>query len=155
MRQRIRSSRMGCRVDNRQRHGKGAAARLNEMIPDDGIISLVGSGGFEPPKASPADLQSAPFGHLGNCPGYHFAASRRRDLNPRPCAYKALALPAELRRRVAIIPHPFRPANAGESIPVRVAFVKRPFADASRLLFVSIQRIIADDGEPARTRDRR
>ena len=29
---------------------------------------LVGRGGFEPPKASPADLQSAPFDHSGTCP---------------------------------------------------------------------------------------
>ena len=28
----------------------------------------MGSDGFEPPKASPADLQSAPFGHSGNYP---------------------------------------------------------------------------------------
>ena len=28
----------------------------------------VGSGGFEPPKSKTADLQSAPFGHSGNCP---------------------------------------------------------------------------------------
>ena len=26
---------------------------------------LVGEGGFEPPKALPADLQSVPFGHSG------------------------------------------------------------------------------------------
>ena len=32
----------------------------------------VGSGGFEPPKSKTADLQSAPFGHSGNCP-FHFA----------------------------------------------------------------------------------
>ena len=31
---------------------------------------LVGDGGFEPPKASPADLQSVPFGHSGNPPYY-------------------------------------------------------------------------------------
>ena len=29
---------------------------------------MVGRGGFEPPKALPADLQSAPFGRLGTCP---------------------------------------------------------------------------------------
>ena len=29
---------------------------------------LVGEGGFEPPKAKPADLQSVPFGHLGTLP---------------------------------------------------------------------------------------
>ncbi len=31
---------------------------------------LVGDGGFEPPKALPADLQSVPFGHSGNLPYY-------------------------------------------------------------------------------------
>ena len=30
--------------------------------------TLVGDGGFEPPKAVPADLQSVPFGHSGNPP---------------------------------------------------------------------------------------
>jgi hypothetical protein len=29
---------------------------------------LVEGGGFEPPKAEPADLQSAPFGHSGTPP---------------------------------------------------------------------------------------
>ena len=29
---------------------------------------LVGRGGFEPPKAVPTDLQSAPFGHSGIFP---------------------------------------------------------------------------------------
>ena len=28
----------------------------------------MGGGGFEPPKSSITDLQSAPFGHLGNLP---------------------------------------------------------------------------------------
>ena len=28
----------------------------------------MGDGGFEPPKAKPADLQSVPFGHSGNLP---------------------------------------------------------------------------------------
>ena len=32
---------------------------------------MVGEGGFEPPKASPTDLQSAPFGHSG-IPPYEF-----------------------------------------------------------------------------------
>ena len=31
---------------------------------------MVGDGGFEPPKSLTTDLQSAPFGHLGNPP--HF-----------------------------------------------------------------------------------
>jgi len=31
--------------------------------------AMVGREGFEPSKAEPADLQSAPFGHLGTDPG--------------------------------------------------------------------------------------
>ena len=31
-------------------------------------LFLVGRGGFEPPKSSTADLQSAPFGHSGTYP---------------------------------------------------------------------------------------
>jgi hypothetical protein len=63
----------------------------------------VGSGGFEPPKTKSADLQSAPFGHSGNCPCtaklllQHL--SRRWDSNPRPTDYKSVALPAELLRQ--------------------------------------------------------
>ncbi|MCU1570665.1 MAG: hypothetical protein JWR33_1406 [Naasia sp.] len=33
------------------------------------LLSFVASEGFEPPKATPADLQSDPFGRLGNSPG--------------------------------------------------------------------------------------
>ena len=33
--------------------------------PDGWVLCLVGEGGFEPPKALPADLQSVPFGHSG------------------------------------------------------------------------------------------
>ena len=29
---------------------------------------MVGEGGFEPPKASPTDLQSVPFGRSGTLP---------------------------------------------------------------------------------------
>ena len=32
------------------------------------LFFLVGRGGFEPPKAVPTDLQSAPFGHSGIFP---------------------------------------------------------------------------------------
>ena len=35
--------------------------------------ALVGEGGFEPPKALPADLQSVPFGHSG-IPPYSFGS---------------------------------------------------------------------------------
>ena len=34
------------------------------------LTVLVGEGGFEPPKALPADLQSVPFGHSGIPPYY-------------------------------------------------------------------------------------
>ena len=37
-------------------------------IVDTPLSCSVGGDGFEPPKASPADLQSAPFGHSGNHP---------------------------------------------------------------------------------------
>ena len=36
--------------------------------PHGQALGEVGSEGFEPPKSKTADLQSAPFGHFGNCP---------------------------------------------------------------------------------------
>ena len=39
---------------------------------DTPLSCSVGGDGFEPPKASPADLQSAPFGHSGNYPNALF-----------------------------------------------------------------------------------
>ena len=73
-------------------------------------LRLVVGGGFEPPKASPTDLQSVPFDHSGT-PPHGFSAtskvftlwsrmpiwSQRRDSNPRPTDYKSVALPTELR----------------------------------------------------------
>ncbi len=44
----------------------GRAARAGKRI--DPHAPEVGSGGFEPPKAEPTDLQSVPFVHFGNCP---------------------------------------------------------------------------------------
>ena len=44
---------------------------------------MVERGGFEPPKALPADLQSAPFGQLGNLSKAFYGAddgTRTRDL---------------------------------------------------------------------------
>ena len=83
--------------------------------------SVVEGGGFEPPKASPTDLQSVPFGRSGTPPrnrsqkqesrsqnnafwflssGFRFLAwSWRWDLNPQPADYKSAALPIELRQR--------------------------------------------------------
>ena len=76
-------------------------------------------GGFEPPKASPTDLQSVPFDHSGT-PPYQKSETRnqkpdiviwllssgfwllnwswRWDLNPQPPDYKSGALPIELRQ---------------------------------------------------------
>ena len=42
-------------------------------------VFLVGRGGFEPPKAVPTDLQSAPFGHSGIFP--YGAGGRSRTNN--------------------------------------------------------------------------
>jgi putative FmdB family regulatory protein len=61
-------------------------------------------GGFEPPKASPADLQSAPFGRSGTSPQKkNFFVPLRRpnfstwswrwESNPQPADYKSAALP--------------------------------------------------------------
>jgi hypothetical protein len=58
---------------------------------------MVEGAGFEPAKAVPTDLQSAPFGRLG-IPPYLHVWSRRWDSNPQPADYKSAALPVELRR---------------------------------------------------------
>ena len=45
--------------------------------------TLVEGGGFEPPKAEPADLQSAPFGHSGTPPGkLEDSAAARQGCQP-------------------------------------------------------------------------
>ena len=44
-------------------------------------LSLVGEGGFEPPKAVPADLQSVPFGLSGILPYKIGAGDRSRTNN--------------------------------------------------------------------------
>ena len=64
------------------------------------MISLLERGGFEPPKASPADLQSAPFDRSGTSP-----ASWREDLNPQQADYKSAALPVELRQHIHLDLH--------------------------------------------------
>ena len=53
---------------------------------------LVEEGGFEPPKASPTDLQSVPFGRSGTLPYWSWWT----DSNPWPADYKSAALPTEL-----------------------------------------------------------
>ena len=47
-------------------------------------VFLVGEGGFEPPKALPADLQSVPFGHSG-IPPYSVALELVDGLEPPTC----------------------------------------------------------------------
>ena len=42
--------------------------QYSKYLSETSSICFVGSDGFEPPKATPAELQSAPFGHSGNCP---------------------------------------------------------------------------------------
>ena len=51
-------------------------------MPDDNLSTciLMGEGGFEPPKAVPADLQSVPFGHSGIHP-YDLAEPIKRWLS--------------------------------------------------------------------------
>ena len=44
----------------------------NKNRPAEAERFLVGDGGFEPPKALPADLQSVPFGHSGIHPFFAF-----------------------------------------------------------------------------------
>ena len=67
--------------------------------------------GFEPVKAVPADLQSAPFGQLGNLSKKQW--SRRWDSNPQPADYKSAALPIELRVGMVAELTGFEPAISG------------------------------------------
>src|SRR5512137_2746568 len=82
------------------------------------VICLVEGGGFEPPKSTTADLQSAPFGRSGTPPGdgarYLFSLgnrfpvaqwSWRQELNPQPADYKSAALPIELRQHKMCLIH--------------------------------------------------
>ena len=60
-----------------------------------GPIAGGGREGFEPSKAEPTDLQSAPFDRSGISPHNH-SWSWLTDSNPRPADYKSAALPTEL-----------------------------------------------------------
>ncbi len=53
--------------------------------------------GFEPSKAEPADLQSAPFDRSGTQPNI-FLWCRLSESNQSPTDYKSVALPDELKR---------------------------------------------------------
>ena len=81
---------------NRPPEAWKATALPNELLPllilifqKTNYTLKVGSGGFEPPKSKTADLQSAPFGHSGNCP-FQLAICnlKTKTLNyPLPIAY--------------------------------------------------------------------
>ena len=62
----------GINFDSTYPHPKKYPRRSNDRRE-----YLVGDGGFEPPKALPADLQSVPFGHSGNPPYMKFGAGGR------------------------------------------------------------------------------
>ena len=47
------------------------------------VCFLVGAGGFEPPKAVPTDLQSAPFGHSGTLPHIHYSIENKNGAGGR------------------------------------------------------------------------
>ncbi len=72
----------------RTRHLKLGRLSLYQMSY---FRKIVGREGFEPPKAVPTDLQSAPFDRSGTSPIF-FMPSRWRDSNPRPADYKSAAL---------------------------------------------------------------
>ncbi len=69
--------------DQRIKNGEDGEKQKARRLPR--FLSVVGREGFEPPKAEPANLQSAPFGHLGTCP---FSSAYYTHLvgivNPRP-----------------------------------------------------------------------
>lgn len=49
-------------------HRAESTIPTKKKTPHCDVFFLVGRGGFEPPKAVPTDLQSAPFGHSGIFP---------------------------------------------------------------------------------------
>ena len=63
---------------------------------------MVEEGGFEPPKASPADLQSVPFGHSGT-PPYSVSGAGGRIRTP------DLLITNRFRHKNPGISKPFRP----------------------------------------------
>ena len=67
-------------VHLRQVHPLNEKRCINNV--DTPLSCSVGGDGFEPPKASPADLQSAPFGHSGNHPtAFALKASAKVQIN--------------------------------------------------------------------------
>ena len=68
------------KAERRQVHPLNEKRCINNV--DTPLSCSVGGDGFEPPKASPADLQSAPFGHSGNHPtAFVLKASAKVQIN--------------------------------------------------------------------------
>ena len=86
--------------------------------------SLVGREGFEPPKAMPADLQSAPFGHSGTDPSPGTRERARSYRRVRESQRRIASGDAQLRCRVrgghARGPQRRRPGPAGDRHPLRL-----------------------------------
>ena len=57
-------------------------------VPAAQRLYLVGAGGFEPPKSSTTDLQSAPFGHSGTLPYW----SRQKVSHDAECCWRGVEL---------------------------------------------------------------
>ena len=63
----------------------------------------MGDGGFEPPKALPADLQSVPFGHSGNRPCFSFSHRLRLYHNPpKMQVFFLITLPGKAKEKAKI-----------------------------------------------------
>ena len=60
----------------RHKNKKSRFRRKSGLFYHELCWEKVGGDGFEPPKASPADLQSAPFGHSGNHPCFSKAIAK-------------------------------------------------------------------------------
>jgi hypothetical protein len=117
---------------------------------------MVEGGGFEPPKASPTDLQSVPFDHSGT-PPFHLRKCRsiamnsnkkedrhsrlliwswRWDLNPQPADYKSAALPIELRQQKTGQVNPF----VGKNQPF-FSGLKVPFPEKTNTVFYPVTNV--------------
>ena len=76
-----------CRYFKANPHETAEKSKQPEQIVQ---VVLVGEGGFEPPKALPADLQSVPFGHSG-IPPYSIALELVDGFEPPTCWLQTLA----------------------------------------------------------------
>ena len=121
----------------------------------EGSLILVEEGGFEPPKASPADLQSVPFGHSGTPPYSVFGAGgriRTPDLLITNCP----------RHRNPGISKPFQPfpLRNQQLVPAACSTVSTPkFRPVGQLVgqaaFLAESGLDDSDNSPKKARNRR